>query len=368
MLFLLNMKIKSVQAIPIFFKLFSPFIFSGVKLEILDYVLVRVETKDGCVGYGECPAYWIPRRETQQSTLKAIEVVAKKFKGHSCYETAERLKIFHEHIPSAYAAQCGIDIACYDLVGKILNKPIAQILGIPKPVPVEVGIPMMENNDAIRIVDQALSHGISVFKVKVGKNLDKEINLLKLIKSRIGKEMKLFVDANQGFKTIDEVINFLKRLSEFDIIISWIEQPLPVSASISDFKKLRKNISIPIMLDESVYTYEDAEKFAKEGACDMFNIKLAKAGGISGAVLFFEVAKKYHIPCALGSMIEGALGTYAGLHFAATHEMKITALSAFKYINDELAFGPKIENGLMVISEKPGLGIEDYSVFESRFK
>ena len=69
----------------------------------------------------------------------------------------------------------------------------------------------------------------------------------------------------------------------------------------------------------------------------------------------------------LGSMIEGSLGTFGGVHFAATHQMMTTALAAYRYIDDELAFGPEIKDGLALVSEKPGLGYEKEELFQKRF-
>ncbi len=359
------MKIKSIKAIPVFFKLFKPFIFSGVKLEILDYVLVRIETNDGAVGFGECPVYWEPRGETQISTLEDIEKVKPYLLGLRADDVEARLEIFQKYIPRAYAAQCGLDLAMYDATGKTLNLPVYKFFGEAKPIPVDVVIPMMGKNEAEPIINKSLSEQVKVFKVKVGQDIENEVELLKMIRGKIGSELLIYVDANQGFKSVDDTVSFIKRIVDLDI--AWIEQPLPASAPLEEFIQLKKQLPIKIMLDESVYTFEDVELFAGNEACDMFNIKLAKSGGISGAIKFFEVAEKFGKECMLGSMIEGASGTFGGAHFASTHQMIITALTAYRFIDDELAFGPKIKSSLMEVPEKPGLGCEKEELFQKRF-
>jgi len=359
------MQIKSVQAIPVFFKLFESFIFFGVKLEVLDYVLVRIETDEGVMGFGECPVYWEPRGERQLSTLKAVEEVKPYLLGLRVDDVDARLEIFKKYIPMAYAAQCGLDLAMYDAAGKILKKPVYKFFGEAEPIPVEVAIPMVKKEEAEMIINKAMTDKVKVFKVKVGKDTDKEIELLRILRKKIGSDLQIFVDANQAFQSVADAVDFIKRIVDLNVV--WIEQPLSASAPLADFIKLKKQLPIKVMLDESVYTFEDAELFAANEACDFFNIKLAKSGGISGAIKFFEMAQRFGKNCMLGSMIEGALGTFGGAHFATTHQMMTTALAAYRYIDDELAFGPEIKDSLMQVLEKPGLGYEKEELFQKRF-
>lgn len=360
------MRIKKVRAIPVFFKLFKPFIYAGVKLEILDYVLVRIETEEGVVGYGECPVYWNPRGETQESTLRAIEKITPFLIGVPADDAETRMKMFAEHIPQGYAAQCGLDLAMYDAAGKSLGRPVYDFFGSPHPVAVEVAIPMVSVQEAEQIIGRALQEKVKVFKVKVGQDAEKEIQVLQILRRLIGSDLKIFVDANQGFKTPKEVGDFIKKI--FDLNIAWIEQPLPASTPIEEWAKLKKQLPVKIMLDESAYTYEDVIYFSENDAGDLFNIKLAKSGGISGAVKMLRTAKQYGKECMLGSMIEGALGIYGGLHFASTHDLITTALATFRYIDDELAYGPEIKDSIMRVPNLPGLGCGKEELFEKRFQ
>lgn len=359
------MIITNIRVVPLNYKLFKPFVYSGVTLETLEYALVRIETQDHIVGYGECPAYCEPRGETQKSTIDAVNLVAKHLVGQNCTNIEERLVIFSKVIPRAYAAQCGIDMACYDIVGKAKNVSVAQLLGQPQPVPVEAAIPMNDQSSVIAIVEKAQADGISVFKVKVGMDTDKEAELLKLIRSKIGDSVILFVDANQAWKTVKEAEVALQRFAKAQL--AWAEQPLSVKATAEEWLELKKKSGVKIMLDESVYTAEDAEYYAKLGIADLFNIKLAKAGGISGAINLYETVKKYNLSCMLGSMIEGTLATFAGLAFASAKPMVTTALLAYKYIDDELVYGPEVRDGFMQAPTLPGLGYRDAALFEKHF-
>lgn len=359
------MKIRDVSAVPLNYKLKTPFKFSGVKLEILEYVLVRIRTEDGVLGFGECPAYWDPRHETQKSTIESINNITEQLVGLSCDDISGRQSAFKKFIPSAYAAQCGLDIACFDVVGKTKELPVAKFFGNPEKVPVEAVIPMTSTAEAVSITMQALEKGIQTFKIKVGRDIEKELLLIKEIKRTIGNYNKIFVDANQAWKNVDEAIKAINRFSEYNLC--WIEQPLKSSVKPEQLEALKSKVSVPMMLDESVYTSEDVEQYSKKDSADMFNIKLAKTGGISGAIDFYNEAKKYDKKCMLGSMIEGALGTLAGLHFASVFALETTALNSFILIDDNLAFGPEIIDGYMTIPMGSGLGYGEELLFNDRF-
>jgi len=357
------MKINDVSVIPLNFKLKSPFEFSGVKLEILEYALVRIRTEDGIFGYGECPAYWEPRNETQKSTIDAVNNLAKELIGVTCDDIDGRKKLFNQYIPSAYAAQCGIDVACYDIEGKVKDVPVAKLFGIPVKVPVEVAIPMTDEKTALGIVETALDNNIQTYKLKVGKDIKKELKVLRKIRNKIGSNKKIFIDANQAWKSADQAIEKINQFAQYDLC--WVEQPLPAKATPEEYNELQQKISVPIMLDESVYTNKDVLVY--NDSVKMFNIKLAKTGGISGAIDFYNEVKKFNKKCMLGSMIEGSLGTLAGLHFASVYSMQTTALNSYDLINDKLSFGPKIIDGYMNVSNLPGLGYQDESIFNKKF-
>jgi L-alanine-DL-glutamate epimerase-like enolase superfamily enzyme len=111
----------------------------------------------------------------------------------------------------------------------------------------------------------------------------------------------------------------LQALSGFEDCIDVIEQPV-AKENVDDLVLLRGRLDVPVMPDESVETASDAVDLIKRGAGDIFNIKLMKAGGISEAVRLNAVAKADERPTQLGSMVEGGVGTAAGVHFVAAFE------------------------------------------------
>ena len=107
----------------------------------------------------------------------------------------------------------------------------------------------------------------------------------------------------------------------------------------------------------------------KMNVADMFNIKLAKCGGMHLGGKLKAVADGANIPCVIGSMIESSLGSLANYNFATAYEMKVGGLSAFQMITNDYDFGLKIENGKLIRDkELPGLGYPDEKVLEKEFE
>ncbi len=358
------MKIVSIEVVPLDYALREPFEFAGVRLTALEYALVKIETDEGIVGFGECPVYWEPRNETQESTLKAIAEAKDILIGYAADDVQGRCRVFQEKIPNAFAAQCGLDMACYDIVGKAKKVPVAQLFGKPTAVPVEAVIPLNQIDKTDAIVKRALDKGIRIFKVKVNQQISRQKENLSCIRNLIGPSAVLFIDANQCWPNVEQAAASLQQVA--DIKIDWVEQPLTVAATAGDYIALKKAMPIPIMLDEAIYTADDLAEYSTT-AIEMVNIKLAKSGGLSGAHELYKRATDYGKKCMLGSMIEGALGTYAGLQFASTHPMATTALAAYELIDDPLAFGPPVKNGIMELGQESGLGYPDEKIFFSRF-
>lgn len=360
------MKVIHVDVAPLTYKLKLPFVFSGVRLEKLDYAIVRVITEDGAVGYGECPAYWEPRGETQASTIAAVEEAAASLAGQEFLQPEQWGSALATTIPRAYAAACGIDVALHDALGQEEGKPVHAYYGLAKAVPVEAAIPMVALAEASTLVATAVEQGITVFKVKVGMDTQREHELLRAIRATIGPARTIFVDANQGWKTVDAAAEALTRFA--DVHLAWVEQPLPASCTLAEFRSVHERTGVQVMLDESTYVAEDAITAATAGAAQLFNIKLAKSRGIWGAHEFAKAADERGVSYMLGSMIEGALGTYAGVHFAATHAVRTSALNAFTFIDDPKAFGPVVRDGAMQAPDTPGLGYGSAELFDACFK
>ncbi len=107
------MKITNINATPKNFSLSAPFKFASCTLEYLPYALVQVKTDEGLTGYGECPAYWDPSGETQESAIGAIKFISPNLIGKSPFQIEQIMHFFDSQAYGAFSAKCGLDMALY---------------------------------------------------------------------------------------------------------------------------------------------------------------------------------------------------------------------------------------------------------------
>lgn len=350
------MKITVVEARGKSYRLVTSYKFATCEKQDLEYALVRITTDDGLVGYGECPVAWHPYIETQESTLHAVRKIQAALIGQDPLEIGNIVEICNNNIRNAYAAKCGIDMALYDILGKKRAIQVGTVLspGVNNPVALIALIPMASFKKSIEKTRMFVEQSYETYKVKVGLNLSEELRLVAAVREIIGKEKRLFIDANQGWKTPDRAIECIRKFEHYNI--AWVEQPI-LKTDLEGLKYVKEHVGTPIMADESLFSPEDAEKLASKGAVDMFNIKLAKAGGLYTAEKIYAIAEKYDIKCMIGSYIESPLGTLAGYHFVRSHNIIATDICAWELIENPLPAGLKNEKGYMFLEgEYPGLG------------
>lgn len=354
----------------------KPFRFASTELQSLPYAWVRVKSSSGLIGFGECPSYWDPSGETQMAAVGAIRLLMGELVGQNVADIELVHSIFDHRAYGAFAAKCGLDSALYDIIGQAHGVPVNELLGgTSQPVIVNGIIPIVSSRSdsnrnevieaAVNSAVEQVKSGFAFLKVKVGIDLDFERELLTQIKHAIAPSVTVFVDANQAWGTAKVAIRAIKYLEETGI--EWVEQPVRAN-DIDGLRRVRDAVSVSIVADESLYSPVDALRLASAGAADMFNIKLAKCGGMWPGAQVLAIARAANIPCLLGSMVESSLGMLANYHFATAHKMHTCGLSVYGEVRDGLDVGLEIKEGVLHKSDKlPGLGYPDCSTLDRLF-
>jgi L-Ala-D/L-Glu epimerase len=164
----------------------------------------------------------------------------------------------------------------------------------------------------------------------------------------------LRLDANQAWDP-RTALAILQDLAGENI--QFCEQPGPYW-DLDGMKWLRRRSPLPVMADESLFGPHEAYQLAKMGACDYFNIKLAKCGGIHGALQIDAIAESAGIACMLGGMAETRLGVSAAAHcVAARPNLKFADLDSIcHYRVDPYTSGVVFEGAQVIIPDLPGHG------------
>jgi L-alanine-DL-glutamate epimerase-like enolase superfamily enzyme len=245
--------------------------------------------------------------------------------------------------PSAIAA---LDNALHDLAAKRLGVPVYRLLGLAKPEPVSaytLGIADRETT----ITEAERLREFPILKVKVGGW--KDVETLRAVREASGAD--LWVDANEAFSP-EEAIDVVTALKE--IGVRMIEQPVPASAGPEALGRVTEAASpVPVMADESSIEARDVPALA--GYVSGVNVKFAKCGGIRRALEMIHLARAHGMLVMLGCMVETSLGISAAAHISGL--VDFVDLDGAMLLADDPYSGPTYENGRILLSEEPGLGI-----------
>lgn len=319
-------------------------------------VFVRIKSK-GFEGIGEAAPDKEVTHEDFHSVSSFIEKAESKLKGIDAFNVQGINRAMDEISKRDNSAKAGIDIALYDLMGKILKKRAVSLLGgkgNSRQISMTIGI----ENERLSVMHAKLykRQGFKVIKVKVGLDLDKDIKRIQRIREGVGNSIKIVVDANQGY-TLREAQLFLSKIEAFNI--SFLEQPV----KFSDFyalKRLKESSSIPIMADESMKSIEDFRKLKSMDAVSMINIKIMKVGGITKAIQIAKESMSKNIGIMVGCMEESRVGIAAGMHLdLSIKDIGFADLDAHITHRNKFVYGGlKTSNGKNIISNGNGLGLK----------
>ncbi len=306
-------------------------------------VLTEIE-HDGFIGYGEAsmPQYLGESHDSVMNFLSKINL--EKYKNPFELETI--LSDIDKIESNNCAAKASVDIALHDLIGKLVNQPWYNILGLNKNnTPVTsftIGI------DTPEIIKQKVGEAneFRIIKVKLGTENDKEI--IETIRSISDKPIS--VDANQGWKIKELALDMIYWLKEKNVL--FIEQPMPKN-NFDEVAWLTDRSPLPTFADEDVQRLSDIIKV--KGVYSGINIKLMKCTGIREAVKMITLAKALNMMVMLGCMTETSCAISAAAQLSPL--VDYADLDGNLLIKNDVFTGSKIVNGKIYLNSMPGIGV-----------
>ena len=292
-----------------------------------DAVIIKVTDSDGRVGFGESlPRSYVTGETTESMIARVREHLAPRILRESFapgWETVEYLEsVLPDWTPSDdknksvlawNAAFCAVELALLDWT---LRRDCCSLADFLPPVRYEVvysGVISADAPaDAAALAKRMARLGMRQIKVKVGT--DDDVARLEAVRKAVGDEVELRADAN-GAWTADEAVAQLRRLAAFKL--QAIEQPVRADDLVG-MKQVRDQSGVPIMADESLVTIDQARRLIELGACDFFNIRLSKNGGVTGSLAIAKLAHDAGVNVQVGAQVgETGILSAAGRTFAA---------------------------------------------------
>lgn len=342
------------------------------------YVIVRITTDDGHIGYGEATV--LPEwggdfgQYYGESPGTVFAVIADHLfpvlKDKSPLALEALMNEMNRVIKGHWYAKSAIEIALLDITGKALEQPVCSLLGGPvrTKVPLAHSLGLMDIEPALEEAERAVGEGIGTIKIKGGLDAARDIELLRKLESAYQGKVDFVLDGNQSYRSVAEAVRVIKKIE--DCNIQCVEQPV---AGIRNLASVRSQVAVPIMADESVWTHFDTLSLVQAEAVDYVSIYVGKAGGLIGGKKVATVAEAGGLLCNVNGSAEFGVGNAANLHLAASNSVislpsviPVTTIQgkeqtevAGRFYQDDIVVEPfQYEDGCLVVPTKPGLGIE----------
>lgn len=371
-------RIKSLETLQVQLPTRREHKWTGLTEPIGGYVLVRMVGEDSTVGWGEGPAlkdwggdYGRYYGEGPGTTIHVIErylkPVVEGLEAANIVELHRRMDAIIKGFPYAKAA---VEMAAFDLAARSLEVPVWVLLGgrARLRVPITHSIGLMGADEAVEECRCVVAEGIRTIKIKVGVEPERDVALVERVRTAVGDDVDLCVDANNGYRSPGEAVQILRRMEPFRL--KYVEQPCQ---GISRVAKVAARLDAPVMLDEGVWNKHDVIEIAEQRAGDIVSIYTTKPGGLQPALEVAATASAAGLLCNVNGSMETGVGNLANLQLAAAAapvtlscvipistpaEANRGQIRGVYYTDDLLRDAFAYEDGFVNVPDAPGMGIE----------
>ncbi len=353
-------KISNVRVRPLVLPLKQPYHWSYGIRETFAVNLIEIEADDGTVGIGECTV-----APDQGGTAAILKRLAAHLVGQSPYDVVPLLsRIFHQEylghganlMRAANQMFSGIDMAMWDLQGRLAKLPVHRLLGGAHRKAVGYFYFLQGETAEELARDAASAHaaGERVFYLKVGRGEALDLEIVAAVRREIGGA-RLRLDANEAWG-VHEAITMCRKLEKFDI--EFIEQPT-VSWSIPAMAQVRESVGIPIVADQSAFTLHDVYEICRQRAADMICIGPREIGGIQPMLKAAAVAEAAGLKICIHSSFTTGITTSAEHHIGlAIPNLDDGNQIMWQLVRKDIVASPDLapKNGWLDAFQQPGLG------------
>lgn len=323
-------------------------------------ILVEVDTDEGITGLGEAPAY--PSADVVLSVLRTIEPLVI---GEDPVRTERLSRLIDvvgtwHHVRSTSPAMAAVDMACWDILGKVCGQPLVNLLGgrLHDEVEYACYVPRGPAQWMGERAAEAAKRGFRSFYLKVGSDeLDDDVRRVAAIREGAGPRAALRVDANEAWSP-PAALRALRALEEYDI--EFAEQPVS-GRNLPEMAALRARVSTPLLANEASWTRYDHLDVIREKAADALSVDNQLDGGLMNMKRAAGICEAAGLTVVKHSLGELGIATCAGAAvIASTPGFRYASQSYGEMLADDIVAGGPLPytGGCLRVPDGPGLGVE----------
>ena len=351
------MNIKTVEAWRERLALTRPYTIAYQTTSDVELFFVRIVAESGLVGLGSGAPVEAITGETAEACGAALRD-AGWLEGADVRHLGRLTREAERRLGKTPAARAAVDMALHDLFARHLGVPLADVLGrCHDALPTSITIGIKSTEEALAEADEYVGRGFRHLKVKLGHSLEADVERLRKLREHVGADVRLRVDANQGY-TVEETRQLGALVESLDL--EFIEQPLP-EGDVEAMRGLPPDVRLSLAADESLHSEGDALRLAsRPAACGVLNIKLMKCGGVTPGLAIARIAEAAGLALMWGCMDESAISIAAALHAAyASPATRYLDLDGHLDLARDVATGGfTLRDGRLHLTDAPGLGLK----------
>jgi cis-L-3-hydroxyproline dehydratase len=328
----------------------------GKSVNVFDSTVVQIDTDAGITGFGEvCPLgpFYLPAYAN--GVREGIAELGPHLLGADPLELEKLNRRMDAALKGHAYVKSGIDMACWDILGKVTGQPVCILLGgrygegfgLYRAISQEAPEAM-----AKRVADYR-AEGYTRFQLKVGGDADTDVERIRAVRAMLQPGDRLIADANTGW-LMHDALRVVRAVRDVDV---YIEQPC---LTYEECLTVRRHCDHPFVLDEVIDSIDVLLRGHADRAMDVVNLKISKLGGLTKTKQARDLCVALGVAMTLEDSWGGDIVTAAIAHLAHSTppEARFTATDFNSYVTVSIAEGaPQRVHGRMSASTSPGLGI-----------
>ena len=354
------MKITKISVYGQTQSLYKPYWLSGgrLKFEHLDSTFVKIETDAGITGWGEtCPWGHTYLPAFGGGVRAAAQLLAPALLGQDPRKLEHINALMDVTLPGHLYAKAAFDIACWDILGRCANLPIADLLGgqYPEPTPIASSISTGTPDEMLDLINEYRARNYTVHSVKIGADTQLDVERIRHLEANRHQGELFFYDINRAWLPA-EAIAVMNTVNDLPIIF---EQPCE---TLNQCLTVREKTTQPISIDENLISLDDAQKIIHQRIGEIFNIKISRVGGLTRARRIRDIAMNAGIKLLIMDTGGGVMADTATQHFAQSVPiaMRIGTWLCQELISSDVAPGQgsrNINGCSQIPNQCEGLGV-----------